>query len=276
LRLSYIAALVRDNEQSLFVDFGYMPQENETTKLFEQALAEQQQKNWNASLEAYQKLLDQGLAAMTNSQASVIYHNMSTVAFAKSDYLKAYTWSKKSLVLNPSNKLAHESFEVFSKKFEVPVIARQISSYDYLKQEAAKLPLDAWCILSLILIFVSLGLSLKTFVTHKKNQIAENFLSLSRWPIYSTLTITLLVISITYVRYLANEIPHAIIIAERAQVQTAPGENKPVIFEAQAGLELEVLKFDQGYFQIRYPGAFTGWINKSQLEILSLAFEQKH
>ena len=119
-------------------------------------------------------------------------------------------------------------------------------------------------------------MSLKTFVTHKKNQIAENFLSLSRWPIYSTLTITLLVISITYVRYLANEIPHAIIIAERAQVQTAPGENKPVIFEAQAGLELEVLKFDQGYFQIRYPGAFTGWINKSQLEILSLAFEQKH
>jgi hypothetical protein len=276
LRLSYIAALVRDNEQSLFVDFGYMPQENETKQLFDQALAEQQQKNWNASLESYQKLLDQGLATMTNSQASVIYHNMSTVAFAKSDYLKAYTWSKKSLFLNPSNKLAHESFEVFSKKFEVPVIARQISSYDYLKQETAKLPLDAWCVLSLILIFLSLGLSLKAFVTNKKNQIAENFLTLSRWPIYSTIIITLLVISITYVRYLQSETPHAIIIAERAQVQTAPGENKPVIFEAQAGLELEVLKFDQGYFQVRYPGAFAGWINKSQLEILSLAFEQKH
>ncbi|MEQ1723402.1 MAG: hypothetical protein ABL930_09520, partial [Pseudobdellovibrio sp.] len=165
---------------------------------------------------------------------------------------------------------------VFSKKFEVPVIARQISSYDHLKQEVAKLPLDAWCVLSLILIFVTLGLSLKTFVTNKKNQLAENFLTLSRWPIYSALVITLLVISITYVRYLEYKTPHAIIIAEKAQVQTAPGENKPVIFEAQSGLELEILKFDQGYFQIRYPGAFAGWIKKSQLEILSLSFEQKN
>jgi tetratricopeptide (TPR) repeat protein len=267
---------VRDNEQSFFVDFGYMPQENETTQLFDQALAEQQQKNWDASIEAYQKLLDLSLAKMSDSQASVIYHNMSTVAFAKSDYLKAYTWSKKSLVLNPNNKLAHDSFEIFSKKFEVPIIARQISSYDYLKETVVKLPLDAWCVLSLLLIFITLGLSLKTYVTNKKNQIAENFLTLSRWPIYLTLVLTLLVISITYIRYLESEMPHAIVIAEKAQVQTAPGENKPVIFEAQAGLELEVLKFDQGYFQIRYPGAFAGWIEKSQLEILSLSFEQNH
>ncbi len=267
---------MRDNEQSFFVDFGYMPQENKTTQLFDQALAEQQQKNWDASLESYQKLLDLGLATMSNSQASVVYHNMSTVAFAKSDYLKAYTWSKKSLVLNPNNKLAHDSFEVFSKKFEVPMIARQISSYDYLKETVVKLPLDAWSVLSLLLIFLTLGLSLKTYVTHKKNQLAENFTTTPRWPIFLALVFTLLVILSTYISYSEKEMPHAIVIAEKAQVQTAPGENKPVIFEAQAGLELEVLKFDQGYFQIRYPGAFAGWIKKSQLEILSLSFEQKH
>lgn len=291
MQLSYIAALVRDNEERLFVDFGYMPQENESTsnsaenttpasnssytQLFDQALSLQQQKNWDESLTTYQKLLDQSLVQMNSSQASVVYHNMSTIAFEKTDYLKAYAWSKKAVVLNPGNQLARESLEVFSKKFEVPVVARQISSYDYLKKEVSKLPLDAWILLSLVLIFVTVWLALKAFLTNKKNQLAENFLKAPKWPIYIALIVSLLIISITYVRYLDSSTPRAIVIADTAQVQTAPGENKPVIFEAQAGLELEVLKFDQGYFQIRYPGAFAGWINKTQLEILSLSFEQK-
>lgn len=292
MQLSYIAALVRDNEERLFVDFGYMPQQNRKpadsaenttpssnssyTQLFDQALALQQQKNWDESLATYQKLLDQSLGEMSSSQASVVYHNMSTIAFEKADYLKAYAWSKKAVVLNPSNQLARESLEVFSKKFDVPVIAHQISTYDYLKKEVAKLPLDTWMVLSIALVFVTIWLSLKAFVTAKKNQLAENFLTVSKWPIYLAATVSLLVISVTYVRYIDNKTPRAIVIAPSAQVQTAPGENKTVIFEAQAGLELEVLKLDQGYFQIRYPGAFAGWINKTQLEILSLSFEQKH
>lgn len=290
MQLSYIAALVRDNEERLFVDFGYMPQENDSptnsaenttatnnssyNQLFDQALALQQQKDWDASLNAYQKLLDQSLEQLTTSQASVVYHNMSTIAYEKADYLKAFVWSKKAVVLNPRNQLARESSEAFAKKFDTPVIAQQTSTYEYLKKGVSKLPLDAWIVLSLTLIFVTIWLAFKTALTTKKNQQAENFSVPSKWPNYVALFFSLLVISITYVRYLDHTTPRAIVIVQSAQVQTAPGENKPVIFEAQAGLELEVLKLDQGYFQIRYPGAFAGWINKTQLEILSLSFEQ--
>jgi tetratricopeptide (TPR) repeat protein len=263
-----------------------MPQENNNTptsttiaistpQLFDQALAFQQQKNWDQALLNYQNLLDQGRGHLSNLQASVVYHNMSNVAYEKGDFLKAYTWSKKAVVLNPGNSAAQEALGVYSKKFEVPVIAHQISNFDNLKKISTQVSLDAYLILSLILILFTLSLFLKNALLVRKKQLAEDFSRTVRWPAYSVLVVTLFVLSATWLRYSESQVLHAIVISEKAQVQTAAGENKTVIFEAPAGLELEVLKADQGYFQVRYPGAFIGWVAQAQLEILSLSFEQK-
>ena len=244
------------------------------TQLFDQALALQQQQKWDASLEAYQKLLDQSPKEMGIFQASVVYHNMSTIAYAKGNFLNAYVWSKKSLSLSPNNQLARESFTLYSKKFEVPVIAHQITNLDYFKKFISIFPLDIWLSLSLVLIFTTLWLALKNIFIRKKNQLADNFSNPKKWPTISVAIVTILILSGTYIYYNDVSTLRAIVTAEKAQVQTAPGENKPVIFEAQAGLELEVLNFDQGYYHVRYPGAFSGWVSKKQLEILSLVFEQ--
>lgn len=259
-----------------------MPQENQNTEntnishtqLFDQALALQQANNLDSALETYQKLLDLSQNNLSTNEASAIYHNMSNIAHEKGDHLKAYVWSKKSLSLNPSNHLASESFSIYSKNIEIPTIAHQISSTRQLKGLITKVSIDAWLILSLILIFSTLSLILKNWIARKKNQFTENILTLASWPIYILLALCFTVISTTYICFQETKIAHAIVIVEKAQVQTAAGENKPIIFEAQAGLELEVLNFDQGYFQVRYPGAFSGWIRNSQLEILSLGFKQ--
>ena len=262
-----------------------MPQETEIqnvpaqttvsfTQLFDQALVLQQAQKWDASLETYQKLLDQSTSSMSNSQASVIFHNMSTSAYEKGDYLKAYIWSKKALSLNSKNQLAKESFNHYSKKVEIPIIPHQISNLDYVKSGISKVPLDAWLAFSLILAFATLWLFFNNILLSKKNLLENNFSAQKKWPTFVALFFTLLVLSASYVSFEDAYTTRALVIAEKAQVQTAPGENKPVIFELQAGQELEVLKIDQGYFQVRYPGAFSGWINKTQLEILSLTYGQ--
>lgn len=262
-----------------------MPQENETqntptqtplsyTQAFDQALALQQQQNWDSALKAYQTLLDQSIKEMGVSQAAVVYHNMSSLAYEKGDFLKAYIWSKKSLALDPNNQLAHESFKHYSTKIEIPTIAHQISNFDHLKNLVSTVSLDAWLIFSIILIFATIWLALKNILISKKNQLANNFSNPEKWPLFLLGSLTLLVLSITYIRYQDASTLRGLVITEKAQVQTAPGENKPVIFEAQAGLELEVLKSDQGYFLVRYAGAFSGWIKKAQVELMSLSFEQ--
>lgn len=248
------------------------------TKLFDEALALQQQQSWDPALSAYQTLLNQHLNQQPNElsvfRASVVYHNMSTIAQQKGDLLKAYVWSKKSLTLNPDNQLAREAFEHYSKNFEVPVIPHQITNFDNFKSLISKGSPDAWLTLSFVLILTSIWLVLKNIIASKKKQLANDFSIVPKWPAYLLVSVTLLMLAITYIRYQDSTVLRGIIIASSAQIQTAPGENKSVIFEAQSGLELEVLKLSEGYYQVRYPGAFTGWVSNSQLEILGLNFGQ--
>lgn len=262
-----------------------MPQESEIqnppaqatvsfTQQFDQALALQQAQKWDESLETYKKLLDESTSALSDSQASVIFHNMSTSAYEKGDYLKAYIWSKKALSLNSKNQLAQESFSHYSKKVEIPIIPHQISSLDYVKSGISKVPLDVWLAFTLILALATLRIFFKNILLKKKNMLENNFAVLNKWPTIVALFFTLVMLSASYVSFEDTYTMRAMVIADKAQVQTAPGENKPIIFELQSGQELEVLKFEQGYFQVRYPGAFSGWIKKTQLEILSLTFGQ--
>lgn len=234
----------------------------------------QREQNWDGSLQSYKELLDNNLNEMSEIQASVVYYNMSTSAFEKGDLLKAYIWSKKSLALNPKNELAQQAFAQYSKKVEIPVISHQTTNLDYAKSVVSKLSLDVWVLFSLILIFSSLWFLIKNILNSKKNRLANDFSVVKKWPAVSALLATLLVLSITYIRFQDHFTVRALVVAEKAQIQTAPGDNKPVIFELQAGQELEVLKSDDEYFQVRYPGAFSGWIKKVQVELLSLTFEQ--
>lgn len=252
-----------------------MPQELVVTDLFNQALAQLQQKNWDASIELYQKLLDQGRESLTPPQAAVIYHNMSTIAAEKGDHLMAYSWSKKSLSLDSGNSVYRENFEHYAQEFQIPNIPHQISNFDNFKSGIAKIPLDAVLGLSLILLLATIWILIKKLILTKKNQLAEVFSSVSFWPVYILGILCVLLISVSFFRWEQASCPRGVLIADKVQIQTAPGENKTVIFEAPAGLEVEVLGDMDNYFQIRSPGAFSGWIKKNQLELMSLSFQHE-
>jgi hypothetical protein len=254
-----------------------MPQENVSqnfNELFGTALALQQEKKWDEALASYQKLLDQSRDSLSAQQASVIYHNMSAIAFAKNDLLKAYVWSKKALHLNPANSQAREAYENYSKKVEVPSIPHQISGTDQLQKMIGHVPADIWLAGTLALLLGTAWVFLKYFLRVKKNKLNGIFKKPPLWHGYLLLLVTLIFAAACYVGVNESQKQLAVVIAEKAPVQTVPGENKAVIFEAQAGLELEVLAADENYFQVRYPGAFTGWVNRNQIELLSLSFRQ--
>lgn len=275
--------MMRDNQVRLFVDFGSMPQENEVPQtvppqesvesLFNTALSLQQQKKWDSALESYRSFLNSHSPDLDTFQASAVYHNMSTIAHETGDHLKAYVWSKKSLTLNPSNSFAKAAFEQFSKKFEIPSIPHQIDNFESFKTLLSKTPVDLWVSISLILILISLGLGLKKFAEHKKNLMLGLFIKTKKWPLYISLFLTILVITISYIAYDKASVTKAVVVFDKAPVQTVPGDNKPIIFEIPAGLELEALKSDQGFIQVRYAGAFSGWLKAEYIELLGLNFK---
>jgi hypothetical protein len=281
---------VRDNELRLFVDFGIMPQETNppqlSNRLFNEALSQQQalpqqanSEQTNSVLAQYQKLLDLGPGQLSAAQAAVIYHNMAGLAYKSGDYVKAYVWEKKAISLAPGHGEMQQALAQYQQKFSPPHITQQISGWEQLQININQLPTDAWLSLSLILILVTGGVFLKRLLNHKKIQVRDQlslpFWTLQQWPIYSLLFVTLISVSFSWLAVSYASIPRALVIAEKADIQTAPGADKPVIYQAQAGLELQLLRSEEGYFQVRYPGAFSGWVAKAQIEPLSLFFGQK-
>ena len=174
-----------------------MPQESGTqnyNELFDAALALQQAKKTDEALTAYQQILDQGREYLGSAQASAIYYNMSALAFSKSDFLKAYIWSKKAMSLNPANEQARESYQIYAKKVEIPNVPHQISNLDNFKRMISTVPSDIWVVVSLLLFLGTLWLALKRAVTVKKNRLSDIFQHPPKWPVYILSIITLIVI----------------------------------------------------------------------------------
>lgn len=268
-----MAALVRDNLKKVRVDFGSMPQDNvppnlAVQQLFDQALSTQQQKNGDEALKLYQQALDKGQAALTSAQLSVVYHNMSTIAYDKSDFLHAYVWSKKALALDPGNHIAQQAFEQYAKKFEKPNIAHQISTSQNIQKGLEKAPIDLLYLVCLVLFVATLRLFFKSILTKRKNHIEMVPDNTFAWKPLVSFLFLLVFLGLTAVRHTLDQRTLAIFL-DKTGVQTAAGENKPVIFEAQSGLEVEVLQFSDSYAQVRYPGAFSGWVPLKNLEVLT-------
>jgi tetratricopeptide (TPR) repeat protein len=247
-----------------------MPQENVSfQQLFDQALSAQQQKNGDEALKLYQETLDKSQSLLTSAQASVIYHNMSTLAFDKSDFLKAYIWSRKSLALDPSNRIAQQSLEQYSKKFEVPQVAHQISSFQNIQRVVNFVPIDLWFSFAVLFLFLTLNLFYKNFLQRKQSSIDHLSAKSFNWKPLLSFVLLIIFVAGAGLRWNLDQSTKALITTEKTAVQTAAGENKPVIFEAQSGIEVELLQLSGDYAQVRYPGAFSGWVAKKNIEILA-------
>ncbi len=266
----------------MFVDFGSMPQQSMTfqqqfQQLFQQGLADQQQKKCDDAISKYKNLLDQGRNAITNEQASVLYHNMGSCAFEKNDFVNAFIWTKKAMTLNSSNSFAHSLLAEINKKYQPPQIPHQISTVESLQKVGLKnVSFDILFIGFLLFLAISLAVALKLWIQRRKNQIeSENNSSEKKQPVgaivgFATLlTMTSLFLFLVMIKWSDLSIPKAIVVNNNSSVQTASGGNQAIIFEAAAGTEVDVLKTDENFAQIRYPGAFSGWVAKKNLEILS-------
>ncbi|MBC7466375.1 MAG: hypothetical protein H7256_10315 [Bdellovibrio sp.] len=259
-----------------------MPQDSMTFQQqfkqhFQEGLALQQEKKWDDAVRKYQTLLDEGQGAITAEQASVIYHNLSTIAFEKGDNLNAFIWSKKALSLNADNTFAKALSTEIAKKYQPVQIPHQISTIETLQKVTLNnVGLDFLFLGFLIFFAFSIFLALKTMLARKKNQIESENLSIQKKnsvglivSFSSALAVSAFFLFLTVIKWSDISVPKAIITTDNTSVQTASGGNQAAIFEAAAGLEVDVLKIEPDYVQVRYPGAFSGWVSKKNLEILS-------
>ena len=59
--------------------------------------------------------------------------------------------------------------------------------------------------------------------------------------------------------------PRGTIVVEKVHVRAGPGEKEAQLFELFEGNEVLILRVDDDWAQIQFPGAFTGWIPQSAI-----------
>ena len=123
---------------------------------------------------------------------------------------------------------------------------------------------------------ITLFLSFKIWLTRKKDQIESESLSVQKKQPFASwfglmgfITLSGIFLFLAVLKWSDLSVMKAIIAVDNTSVQTATGGHQATIYDASIGLEVDILKIDSDFVQIRYPGAFSGWVAKKNLEILS-------
>lgn len=244
-------------------------------ELFNEAISLHQSKKFDEALNVYLKILDKSQNGLiTDEQASTVSQNMAVLYMQQNKTELAYVFNKKALALNPRNTAAEQFAKNSLNHFKIAEIARDISWTEQLNNMGLKyIPFEALAVVSIIFIFLSLKLFLNFLVTQKKNLLENKNPATLSWSFYGYFMLFILAFSLLWAKNSDATLPTGIIKSATAAVQTAAGANQAIITEINLGNIVQILQTKEVngviYAQIKVPGAFSGWIKKTDLETLN-------
>lgn len=279
--LVYNVAYPDDKKCCHDVDFGSMsqnqPQNLSIDQAFQQALSLQNEKKIDESITAYRKILDEGLSEtsnLTREQASAVSQNIALLYFEKKESALSYVYNQKAVFLNPGNSQANEFLKQNKNLLQITSVPRDISLTENLNQIGLKY-LSVEILFSIIFILAVYVFKncLQFFLERKKSDVLN--LAIVPFRLINYFFISLLfLLTVLFIFKISDESQlRAILKTEKVTVHASSGENQASITQAEIGTIFNVLKIsndaDLAYVQIKYPGAYSGWVKRSDLELLN-------
>ena len=90
---------------------------------------------------------------------------------------------------------------------------------------------------------------------------------------YVSIVILCFVAFLLFIKIYNDKQLKVILKSPSATVQATPGENQSTIIQAEVGTLFYVLNLsndaENAYVQVKYPGAYSGWLKRSDLELLN-------
>jgi tetratricopeptide (TPR) repeat protein len=249
----------------------------DASTLFQQALSLQNQKKTDDAIMLYHKLLDLGPEKnmiLTREQASAASQNLAILYFEKKDSALAYVYNQKALALDERNQSAVE-FQKSSKiNFQTASIPRDISMLENLNAIGLKyLSIESLVACVAVFLFFTIRNISRFLVNRKKSDLANSHIVKFNLMNYGLILLLFIFSSLLALKIYDTSELKAIVKSAQISVKTAPGENKPIVTQAEIGTIFSVLKFsndaDLTYVQIKFPGAYSGWVKRNELELLN-------
>ena len=232
---------------------------NPPEALFDQGNSAYQEGDFQAAEQYYHRILDSGF------ENGPLYFNLGNACFKQKKLGAAiYYWEKAKLLL-PSDRQLRENLELANllivDQIEVPVdpfpilVLKRIRDLLTITQESR-------IFLSL---FLAANILFFLYIVLKNSRHA--FRALVGFFITGALTV-LLAGSLTWKIYNRDFRQEGIVLEQRVDVLSGPGEENITVFTIHEGIKVRIHTSTEGWYQISLPNGWNGWLPQSSAGIL--------
>lgn len=205
-------------------------------------------------------------ALVLQPENPTVLTNLALTQYELGHKIEAYVYFKKATIIDPKHLPAHQGLEFVSSQVQVRDIPHQIELYERARNILIEpIPIHIPYFLTWLLI-LAVGYR---WIRHRLNKRKAYFSGDDR-PAFGALNWSLsllLILSASWTIFYNYDatIERGLIKAEAVSLRSAPSIGSPAILELYGGLEVKILRRQEGWIQVQYPGSYSGWLQKESL-----------
>ncbi len=232
--------------------------EDALARLYAQGNSAYQKSDYAAAEQYYLQILNAG------AENGAVYYNLGNACFKQKKLGNAIYYWEKAQQLNPADRDVRENLQLANlmivDRIETPpdpLPFRFLASI----QDILSIRQQSWLVLAL---FMGANLFFTLYLTLKSRN-AER-------AVIASLVFGILFIlfagSLAWKVYQRDYSRRAIVIEQKADVRSGPGQENISVFTIHEGIKVRVLGAAGGWYQVSLPNGWNGWLPQNYLRIL--------
>lgn len=229
-------------------------------ELFQNGVKSFQNKDFASSSTFFTQALD---LQPDNTTALV---NLALAEYQAGNKLAAFAYYKKALHLDPYFSTAQQGFSFVKSQVQIKEIPHRIETYErfrdfFIEPVSVVVPL-----VLATLLFITWGFKTLKHLGNKKRAYLSGedpaSYGLLNFVLSALLTASLVWLSVF--KY-DSSIKRGVVKSDLISLRSAPVLTSPEILQVYGGLEVRILRHQENWLQVEYPGSIAGWVESSSI-----------
>ncbi len=228
--------------------------------LFLEANSNYEKGNFAEAEKLYRTIVEYGI------QNSAVFYNLGNAYFKQDQLGEAILSYEKSLRLNPHDREAQQNLQLANHLIYDRVEKEELSPpLQFALWLHTLFSLNTQLIVAIILFYLSSFL-FASLIVRKRRGLSTDLPIL----LLSVLLFFLVLFSISGAVKIHDleKVSYGIILTEKVDVLSGPGDSNAVLFPAHEGLKVRVRAGRDAWYQISLPNGLSGWIRKENIGII--------
>ncbi len=187
--------------------------------------------------------------------------NLALAQYQAGQKTAAFAYYKKALHIDPDFSTARQGLEFVRSQVQIREIPHRIETYQRVRENFVEPFSVAIPLILTVVLFAIWGFkTIKHLAAKKRAYLAGE--DPSSYGLLNFVLAVLLVFSLSWLAFFKydSSLHRGIVKSETVTVRSAPILTAPEILQIYGGLEVRILRKQDGWLQIEYPGSIAGWV----------------